>query len=188
MSLFTFHVIGSWSQQKEAAVHQVQREDRTHGEEIRICKVSKVSTDSRKTGLVFSGITFKCWKVRETEHKAPRNKDIKYEDEISTLMNCTTRMHSSRMRPVRSSDRISGGGVCSGGVCSREVSTPGGCLLGSVCPGGCLLRGGVVSQHALRQTPPPPCGQTDACKNITFATSLRTVKIWVEKYRNRGIL
>ena len=178
MSLFTFHVIGSWSQQKEAAVHQVQREDRTHGEEIRICKVSKVSTDSRKTGLVFSGITFKCWKVRETEHKAPRNKDIKYEDEISTLMNCTTRMHSSRMRPVRSSDRISGEGVSAPGE-----SAPGGSALG-----GCLLQGGVVSQHALRQTPPPPCGQTDACKNITFATSLRTVKIWVEKYRNRGIL
>ena len=38
-------------------------------------------------------------------------------------------------------------------------------------------RGGVwsrgVSQHALRQT--PPRGQTDRCKNITFATSLRTV-------------
>ena len=31
-----------------------------------------------------------------------------------------------------------------------------------------------------RQPPPtrhPPCGQTDACKNITFATSLRTVII-----------
>ena len=100
-----------------------------------------------------------------------------------------TRMHSSRMRTVRSSDRISG----------VEVSAPGGCLLpagvsalGGVCYGGCLLLrgvcsgrcllrgvsalGGMVSQHALRQTPPPPPrGQTDACKNITFATSLRTV-------------
>ena len=37
---------------------------------------------------------------------------------------------------------------------------------------GYLLSGG-VSQHALRQT--PPCGQTHACKNITFATSLWTV-------------
>ena len=26
-------------------------------------------------------------------------------------------------------------------------------------------------------TPRPPCGQTHTCKNITFATSLRTVKI-----------
>ena len=76
------------------------------------------------------------------------------------------------------------GGVCSwGGICSRE-----GCLLqGGVCSqgkgvsalgeclllGGCLLRGLFVSHHALRQT--PPCGQTDTCKNITFATSLRTV-------------
>ena len=52
------------------------------------------------------------------------------------------------------------------------------CLL----PGGCLLlRGvcsrGVVSQHALRQTSPPLGTEwlTDRCKNITFATSLRTV-------------
>ena len=72
------------------------------------------------------------------------------------------------------------GGVCSqggvsalGGVCSGGVSAPGGCLLQGVsAPGGCLL-----SHHALRQTPPPPCGQTDTCKNITFATSLRTVII-----------
>ena len=60
-------------------------------------------------------------------------------------------------------------------ICSRG----GGCLLpGGVRYGGVSrgsARGGVVSQHALRQTPPPPCGQTDACKNITFATSLRTV-------------
>ena len=72
------------------------------------------------------------------------------------------------------------GGVCSGG---RGVSALGGCLLlggcvsapgGSTAPRGCLLQGGVVSQHALRRTP-PPCGQTDACKNITFAISLRTV-------------
>ena len=57
----------------------------------------------------------------------------------------------------------------------RGVSAPGGCPLW----GGCLLPGGllwgVVSQHALRQTPPRPCGQTDVCKNITFATSLRMV-------------
>ena len=59
------------------------------------------------------------------------------------------------MRTVRSSGRLSG-----------AMSAPGG-------GGG----GGVVSQPVLRQTPPPPCGQTDACKNITFATSLRTVKI-----------
>ena len=128
----------------------------------------------------------------------------------------STRMHSSRMRTVRSSGRIWGGvcsgwdvsapggvwsqggmclvlgcggclvpgcvclvpgGVCLGrcqvpgvsilGVCLvRGVSAPRGCLLpvGSA-PGGCLLRGcllrGVVSQHGLRQTPRPPCGQTD---------------------------
>ena len=67
------------------------------------------------------------------------------------------------------------GGVCSGGICYW-----GGLLWGGVCSRGCLLlggcllpEGGVVSQHALRQT--PPCGQTHTCKNITFATSLQTV-------------
>ena len=33
----------------------------------------------------------------------------------------------------------------------------------------------------------PPCGRTDSCKNITFATSLRTVKI-LEKWRSQEIL
>ena len=60
---------------------------------------------------------------------------------------------------------------------------PEGCL--PALPGGCLPCQGVpalprgvcrrgVSQHALRQT---ARGHTDRCKNITFATSLRTVKI-----------
>ena len=59
-------------------------------------------------------------------------------------------------------------GVCSqGGVCSWGVSALG----WGVCSWGCVCSG-VVFQHALRQTPPHPYGQTDACKNITFATSL----------------
>ena len=49
----------------------------------------------------------------------------------------------------------------------------------SLLPGGvCLLRGvvsalgGVVSQHALRQTPPPPVNRmTNRCKNITLTTT-----------------
>ena len=82
------------------------------------------------------------------------------------------------------------GGVCSQGVCSRGVSAPGGVsapeglllggllggsalgglFLGGVCSqgvcswGGLLLGGcseGVVSQHALRQT--PPHGQNHRC-------------------------
>ena len=112
-------------------------------------------------------------------------------------------MHSNRMRTVRSNGRISGGcllwGVCSWGVCSRGVSTPGGCLLqglsaqGGSAPGGCLPRGvsalgvsapggvcllqGVSTPAACTEAETPtPCGQTNACKNITFATSLRTVK------------
>ena len=62
------------------------------------------------------------------------------------------------------------GGVCSWGVCSG----------GDVCSGGCLLLGGVClllggGIPACTEADTPPRGQTDACKNITFATSLRTV-------------
>ena len=135
-------------------------------------------------------------------------------------------MHSSRMRTVRSSGRISGrgvsaprGDVCLGVSALGGVSAPGGvsalggclllrgCLLpgvsapkgvsalgvvfapGGVCSGGafsrgCLLGGCTPTMHLGGGIPPPPCteadtpsprGQTDACKNITFATSLRTV-------------
>ena len=82
-------------------------------------------------------------------------------------------------------------GVC---VCSGGVSAPEGwCLLCGVgvcvCSRGCLLPGGRVSawgvsapegvwypsMHSGRPRPPPPCGQTHAYKNITFATSLQTV-------------
>ena len=65
-------------------------------------------------------------------------------------------------------------GVCAqGGACFHEgclllwggVSATGGVSgLGGICSGGCLLPGGIcswgVSQHALRQTP-PPCEQND---------------------------
>ena len=53
----------------------------------------------------------------------------------------STRMHSSRMRTVRSSRRLSGG-VCFWGVSARGVYS-GGCLLwGGAYSGGCLLLGG----------------------------------------------
>ena len=88
-----------------------------------------------------------------------------------------TRMHSSGMRTGGSlngggESAPGGGGVCLllwGGVLllGGRVSAPrGGCLL----PGGVCSRGVVVvSQHALRQTPPPVGRITDACKNITLA-------------------
>ena len=63
-----------------------------------------------------------------------------------------------------------GGGVCSGGVCSEGEGVS---ALGVSAPGGWE----VVSQHALRQTPPVD-RITDTSKNITLATtSLRSVKI-----------
>ena len=74
------------------------------------------------------------------------------------------------------------GGVLPGGVCFPGGFFPGGvCVLprgasrGVCLPGGCFP-GGLVSKHALRQTPPVN-RMTDRCKNITFATSLGTVKI-----------
>ena len=116
-----------------------------------------------------------------------------------------TRMHSSRMRTVRSSGRISGrvpgpGGVylVPGGVYLVQEGTwswggvpgpggytwswgvylvLGGCIWsqgGVPGPGGVYLVPGSVSVPGGRALP-PPCGQTDACKNITFATSLRMV-------------
>ena len=88
------------------------------------------------------------------------------------------------------------GGVCSQGVClgvsalgvsAVRVSSPRVCVLwGGVCswgvsaPGVSAPRG--VSHYALRQTPPPSCGQTDACKNITFTTLLRTVIIYLNHF------
>ena len=80
------------------------------------------------------------------------------------------------------------GGVCSGGgVCSSG----GVCSVGGVCSEGSLLwgvsaPGGVVSQHALRRTPPPVKRMTDRCKNITLATtSLRPVKITMIYYHSK---
>ena len=71
------------------------------------------------------------------------------------------------------------GGCLLPGVCSRGVSALRGLLRGLSAPGvsapgGVCSRGGVwyPSMHWGRH---PPCGQTHACKNITFATSLRTV-------------
>ena len=81
-------------------------------------------------------------------------------------------MHSSRMRTVRSSGRISGG-----------VPGPGGCTWSwgvYLVPGGCTWSGGYLVwgvylvPGGCTWSGTPPCGQTDACKNITFATSLRT--------------
>ena len=55
-----------------------------------------------------------------------------------------TRMHSSRMHSVCTSNRLPGGGcLLQGGACSRGVPAP----------GGACSQGGWVSQHALRQTP-----------------------------------
>ena len=74
-----------------------------------------------------------------------------------------------------------GGCLLRGVSATGGVSAPGGCLLWGVCSQGVSVPigsapGGVVSQHALRQTPPPVNRMTNRCKNITLATtSLRPV-------------
>ena len=70
-----------------------------------------------------------------------------------------TRLHSSRMHTARSLT-VSPSILCSGsGGLSRGEGVPGGVPAWS--------RGGVVSQHALRLTPPVN-RITDACENITL--------------------
>ena len=85
-------------------------------------------------------------------------------------------MHSSRMRTANLLP-VSHSMHCAGGVCSKRGVCSGGCLLQGVAiprrvvalRRGCLLLGrgcllqewGCLSQHALRQTPPPPCEQND---------------------------
>ena len=89
----------------------------------------------------------------------------------------TTRMHSSRMRTVRSSGRRGCGGVCPGGGCG-----PGEC----VCPGGGCVCWGVSAQGNVCPSacwdthPHPPMNRmTDRrlWKYYLAATTLRTVKI-----------
>ena len=76
-----------------------------------------------------------------------------------------TRLHSSRMRTARALT-VSPIMFCAGGVCLVCGIVPGpgaGCLVQGVPGPG----GGVVSKHALRQTPPLN-RITHACENITL--------------------
>ena len=88
-------------------------------------------------------------------------------DTINVSLNLfQTRMHSSGMRTSHSLT------VCQGGLL-LGVSAPGGCLLpkGVSAPGGVSAAVGVVvSEHALRQTPPVN-RMTNRCKNITLAAT-----------------
>ena len=97
-------------------------------------------------------------------------------------------MHSSRMRTVRLPGGVPGlrgGGPGPGRGCTWSGGVPG---LGGFTwfQGVYLVTGGVPgpvgctwSQGGVPGPGPGtyPCGQTDTCKNITFATSLRTVKM-----------
>ena len=64
------------------------------------------------------------------------------------------------------------GGLLLGGAWSWEGLLPGGYLVQGVPgPGGCLVQGGLVSQHALRQTPP---GETPTAADGTHPTGMHS--------------
>ena len=99
-------------------------------------------------------------------------------------------MHSSRMRTVRSSSRFSWRGMSASvhaeiptprdDVPPGTMHPPGSCtspFLGTRHPPGPCTP--LPQDHASPGTMHPPRGHTDTCKNITFATSLRTVIIAV---------
>ena len=82
-------------------------------------------------------------------------------------------MHSSRMRTAAVA--VSRGGVPGPGGCTWSWGVylvPGG-VPGLGVPGpGVYLPGGAPGPGGVPGQVLPPCGQTHACKNITFATSL----------------
>ena len=87
----------------------------------------------------FLNIKIKIKGVKTLHLNQPFSLDVPLENRL------ITRMHSSRMRTVRSSGHLSGG-VCSGGcLLPGGVSAPRGgvCSWGVVCSGGCLLLWGV---------------------------------------------
>ena len=103
-----------------------------------------------------------------------------------------TRLHSSRMRTARvltvSPSILCMGGVCSGGclLLGRGVCPQGGvsvawgvCCQGVSAAGGVSAPRGVVSQHALRQTPPPWTESQTHVKTLPCPNFVAGGKNWV---------
>ena len=111
---------------------------------------------------------------------------------INTQKLIEQRMHSSRLHTGRSLticwSLLPRGGVSAPrGVCSRGVSAP----WGGVCSRGCLLRGGCISQHALRQTPLPPVDRHTLVKilpwpNFVAAGNSQLFGIYSNKARSKA--
>ena len=114
---------------------------------------------------------------------------ISFRAKIVSHEHYLTRMHSSRMRTIRNSSHLPGvsapkggcllpGGLPGLGVPGPGGSAPGGLVWGGLVLGGCLLWGGLLWGCGIptyTEADPPVNRMTDRCKNITFATSLRTV-------------
>ena len=78
---------------------------------------------------------------------------------------CSRGVPTSRGVPVLMGMPVPRGYPLPGGACSQGCT-----CFGGACSGG---RGGIPACTEAD----PPCGQTHRCKNITFATLLRTVNI-----------
>ena len=102
---------------------------------------------------------------------------FKVQPEFSIQSTTKTRMHSSRMRTVRCSSRLLGGGVSAWLVSAQGGVCLGGVCLGGVCPGG--LPGGMCIPVCTEANNPPVDRILDTrfWKHYLAATLLRTVPI-----------
>ena len=94
-------------------------------------------------------------------------------------------MHFSRMRTGRSLtvcwSLLPGGGLLRGGVSAPMGE---GCLLrGCLLPGGQGMLGGCISQHALRQTLPPPVDRHTLVKILPWPNFVAAGKNFVISWK-----
>ena len=113
--------------------------------------------------------------VRVQINPAIRHQDLQLSD-VTLVVNVSQHLVKHCLRRV--SVVYSNGGK--NNFLEKQECIPVGCVPAAavaVCWGGeavCSQRGGIP---ACTEANAPPCGQTDRCKNITFATLLRTVKM-----------
>ena len=105
-----------------------------------------------------------CW----LEYKSDKN----FSSEFGGLGLCSNILTGSSANRNATSAMVSG--ILSTNYIWKQECIPVGCVPSATVAvwGGSAPGGWYPSMHWSR---PPPCGQTDTCKNITFATSLRTV-------------
>ena len=98
------------------------------------------------------------------------------------LTQLLTRMHSSRMRTVRSSSRLLGGVSAPRGCCLLPggVRSQGGLLWGGLLLGGCLLGGAGVCLSAYWDTTPPVDRHTGVVDGSKIRNKVITTRFTAE--------